>query len=106
MGGAAVDPALVERLRSAVLALPSELVAAKTCEIVKRDGKTLGYLAIGTRSIRVDVPNDGAGVTRLSVKNVRDVAKVVSALKLVAKRQTAKSKTTTKQRAKSTSTSS
>ena len=91
-----VDAALVERTRTALLALPAELVEAKTCQIVKRDNKTIGYLSVGARKIRVDVPKIGGGVERISVTSAKDVAKVVAALQQVAKRQATKAATASK----------
>ena len=68
-----VDPALSEKLRAVVLALPAELVAAKTCEIAKRDGQTLGYVVFGSRKLRLDVPDGHGKIERIPVANSRDI---------------------------------
>ena len=65
-----IDHALAEILRAALLALPAELVEDKRCEIVKRDGKTLGYVVFEVRRLRVYVPDGHGKVMQIPVASV------------------------------------
>jgi hypothetical protein len=86
-----VDPALVERSRAALHELPAELAKGETCEMVRCDGKTIGYVMLGVRRIRFYVPDGHGKIELFAVASRRDLAKAMSALKKAAERQAAKS---------------
>ena len=88
-----VDPALVERSRAALHALPAELAKGETCEIVKYDGKTIGYAMLGVRQIHVYVPDGNGKIEHFPVASERDLANALSAFKKAAERQAAKAAT-------------
>ena len=78
-----VDHALAEHLRAALLALPAELVKGGRCEIVKREGKTLGFVAFAVRRLQVYVPDGHGKLVRIPVASTGDVSKAVTALRKV-----------------------
>lgn len=82
-----VDPALVERSRAALDELPAELGKGETCEIVRYDGKTIGYAALGVRRICFYVPDGHGKIEHFPVASERDLAKAMSAFKKAAERQ-------------------
>ena len=75
-----VDDALAERLEAALLALPAELVGGHTCEIVTREGKTLGSVVFEVRRLRVYVPDEHGKLVRIPVASTSDISKAVAAL--------------------------
>jgi hypothetical protein len=80
-----VDPALVERSRAALHALPAELAKGESCEIVKYDGKTIGYAMLGVRGISFYVPDGHGKIEHFPVARERDLAKAMRALEKAAK---------------------
>ena len=75
-----VDHALAEHLRAALLALPAELVEGGACEIVKRDGNMLGYVAFQVRRLCVYVSDGHGKLVQIPVSSMSDVSKAVTAL--------------------------
>ena len=91
---------LVKRLLDAVAKMPAKRVPGKTCEVVKVEGKTVGYLVLGTQKVRVDVMENGK-LVRYPVANAKGVERAVTAMrkradarkpKIVAKKVVAKPK--------------
>ena len=76
-----VDPALVERSRAALDELPAELAKGGTCEIVKYEGKTIGYVMLGVRRISFYVPDGHGKIEHFPVASERDLATAMGALK-------------------------
>ena len=79
-----VDPALVERSRSALHELPAQLTQGGTCEIVRYEGKTIGYVMLGERRICFYVPDGHGKIEAFPVVSERDLATAMSALKKAA----------------------
>lgn len=71
---------LADELRTAVKAMPAKITKAKTCSIVKINGRTAGYIVFGARNVRVDVVENGK-LVRYSVKTPKDIKGAVAALK-------------------------
>ena len=69
-----VDPALVERSRTALHELPAELAKGERCEIVKSDGNTIGYAMLGVRGISFYVPDGHGKIEHFRVASERDLA--------------------------------
>jgi hypothetical protein len=82
-----VDPALVERSRAALDELPADLAKGETCEIVRYEGKTIGYVMLGVRRICFYVPDGHGKIDHFPVASERDLATAMSALKKAAERQ-------------------
>lgn len=78
-----VDHPLAEHLRAALLALPAELVKGGTCEIVKREGKTLGFVAFAVGRLQVFVADGHGKLVRIPVTTTGDVSKAVTALRKI-----------------------
>lgn len=76
-----VDPELVERSRAALHELPAELAKGETCEIVRYDEKTIGYVMLGVRRISFYVPDGHGKIEHFPVASERDLATAMSALK-------------------------
>jgi len=88
-----VDPALVERSRTALHELPAELAKGERCEIVKSDGNTIGYAMLGVRGISFYVPDGHGKIEHFPVASERDLAKPMRALRKAAQHQAAKAAT-------------
>jgi len=71
---------LADSLRNAVSSMPAKVSKAKTCSVVKVDGRTVGYLVFGARTVRVDVPESGK-LVRYRIKTAKDVKIAVAAMK-------------------------
>ena len=76
-----VDPALVERSRAALHELPAELAKGERCEIVRYEGKTIGYVMLEARGISLYVPDGHGKIEHFPVASDRDLATAMSALK-------------------------
>jgi hypothetical protein len=78
-----VDSPLAAHLRAALLALPAELVQGGACEIVKRDGKTRGYVAFEAQPPCMYLSDGHGKLVRIPVASTGDVSKAVTALRKI-----------------------
>jgi len=75
-----VDDQLAAHLRAALLALPAEVVEGGACKIVKRDGKTFGYVAFEAQPLCIYVSDGHGKLVRIPVASMNDVSKAMTAL--------------------------
>ena len=75
-----VDHPLAEHLRAALLALPAEVVEGGACKIVKRDGKTFGYIAFEAQPPCIYVSDGHGKLVQIRVASMSDVSKAMTAL--------------------------
>ena len=73
------DP-LAAHLRAALLALPAEVVEGGACKIVKRDGKTFGYIAFEAQPPCIYVSDGHGKLVQIRVASMSDVSKAMTAL--------------------------
>ena len=76
-----VDDQLAAHLRAALLALPAEVVEGGACKIVKRDGKTFGYVAFEAQPLCIYVSDGHGKLVQIPVASMSDVPKAMTALK-------------------------
>ena len=76
-----VDDPLAAHLRAALLALPAEVVEGGACKIVKRDGKTCGYVAFEAQPPCIYVSDGHGKLVQIPVASMSDVPKAITALK-------------------------
>ena len=75
-----VDDPLAAHLRAALLALPAEVVEGGACKIVKRDGKTFGYVAFEAQPPCIYVSDGHGKLVQIRVASMSDVSKAMTAL--------------------------
>jgi hypothetical protein len=75
-----LDDPHAAHLRAALLALPAEVVEGGACKIVKRDGKTFGYVAFEARPPCIYVSDGHGKLVQIRVASVNDVSKAMTAL--------------------------
>ena len=75
-----VDDPLAAHLRAALLALPAEVVEGGACKIVKRDGKTFGYVAFEAQPPCIYVSDGHGKLVQIPVASMSDVSKAMTAL--------------------------
>ena len=75
-----VDDQLAAHLRAALLALPAEVVEGGACKIVKRDGKTCGYVAVEAQPPCIYVSDGHGKLVQIPVASMSDVSKAMTAL--------------------------
>ena len=75
-----VDDQLAAHLRAALLALPAEVIEGGACKIVKRDGKTCGYVAFEAQPLCIYVSDGHGKLVRIPVASMSDVSKAMTAL--------------------------
>ena len=76
-----LDDPLAAHLRAALLALPAEVVeGGGACKIVKRDGKTFGYVAFEAQPPCIYVSDGHGKLVQIRVASMSDVSKAMTAL--------------------------
>ena len=75
-----VDDPLTAHLQAALLALPAEVVEGGACKIVKRDGKTFGYVALEAQPPCIYVSDGHGKLVQIRVASLNDVSKAMTAL--------------------------
>ena len=75
-----VDDPLAAHLRAALLALPAEVVEGGACKIVKREGKTFGYVAFEAQPLCIYVSDGHGKLVQIRVASMSDVSKAMTAL--------------------------